>query len=369
MGQQSIRGRGVAGNPGNRFESRRNVDDPGAPAPQAADDPDYSPDAPRRHPLTQFISDHSQSIIACNNSPDVPFNASINAYRGCEHGCVYCFARPTHEYLGMSAGLDFETKILVKHEAPELLRKELSSKKWVPQVIACSGVTDCYQPMERKLLLTRRCLEVLLDFRNPVGIVTKNSLVTRDLDVLLELRKFECVQVFVSVTTLDPHLTQIMEPRTSVPARRLEAIRMLSGAGIPVGVLVAPVIPGLTDHEMPRILEAAKEAGAVGAGFVPLRLPWAVKDLFSDWLETHFPDRKEKVLNRIRSLRGGALNDPNHHTRMRGEGVWAEQIRQMFKVTTGRLELNERSYHSSTAHFRVPVGKGEQFGLFCDGTD
>jgi DNA repair photolyase len=367
MAEEPIKGRGASKNPGNRFESQSYAPDPAPQSPNAIDDIDYTPDAeggPRRHPLTQFLSDHSKTIIATNDSPDVPFTSSINPYRGCEHGCIYCFARPTHEYLGYSAGLDFETKILVKHDAPQLLRKQLASPKWQPQVIACSGVTDCYQPIERKLQLTRRCLEVLLDFRNPVGIVTKNHLVTRDIDLLAQLAAFQCARVFVSVTTLDPHLTQIMEPRTSTPARRLDAIRKLNDAGVSVGVMVAPVVPGLTDHEMPAILEAARDAGASSAGFVPLRLPWAVKDLFSDWLAAHFPDRKEKVLNRIRMLRGGKLYDATTHTRMTGEGLWAEQFKQMFTLSTTRLGLNQRSYRMSTDHFRRPVGEGEQFSLF-----
>jgi DNA repair photolyase len=366
MTDEPIKGRGAIKNPGNRFESSAYAPDPDPQSPNAVDDVDYSPDAaePRRHPLTQFLADHSRSIIATNDSPDVPFTSSINPYRGCEHGCIYCFARPTHEYLGYSAGLDFETKILVKHDAAQLLRKQLASPKWRPQVIACSGVTDCYQPIERRLQLTRRCLEVLLDFRNPVGIVTKNHLVTRDIDLLTQLAAFQCAQVFVSVTTLDPHLTQIMEPRTSTPARRLAAIRMLHEAGVAVGVMVAPVVPGITDHEMPSILEAARDAGAASAGFVPLRLPWGLKELFTDWLDAHFPDRKEKVLNRVRMMRGGQLYDATPHTRMTGEGLWADQFKQMFAVSTARLGLNQRSYQMSTAHFRRPVGEGEQFALF-----
>ena len=235
----SIRGRGAADNPKNRFETTQYTHDidPQIPAPD-----EFTGLIPhhRTLPLTQIIPDRAQSILTSNDSPDVPFTYSINVYRGCEHGCIYCFARPTHEYLGMSAGLDFETRILVKHDAPALLRKELASKKWVPEVIAMSGVTDCYQPLERKLELTRRCLEVLFDFRNPVAIITKNHLVTRDLDLFLELRKFNCVRVFVSVTTLDVQLARVMEPRASAPGDRLEAIAKLRDAGIPVGVMVAP---------------------------------------------------------------------------------------------------------------------------------
>jgi DNA repair photolyase len=228
-------------------------------------------------------------------------------------------------------------------------------------------VTDCYQPAEREFRITRQCLEVLLDFRNPCGVISKNHLVTRDIDLLQQLAAFDCVQVFLSITTLDAGLTQLMEPRTSVPRDRLRAIRELTAAGIPVGVMVAPVIPALTDHEMPRILEAARQAGATSAGFVPLRLPFVVKDLFTEWLERHFPDRKNKVLNRIRDLRGGKLNDPNHGSRMRGEGVWANQIAQTFKLHIARLGFNNEDRKRSIAHFRVPprpLAQGDQLALF-----
>ena len=360
----AIRGRGTDENPANRFESAAYAADPD-PQPPAPDDVTGEVDSPHRLPLTQILPDRTQSIITSNDSPDVPFTYSINVYRGCEHGCIYCFARPTHEYLGLSAGLDFETRILVKHEAPTLLRAELASKKWHPEVIAMSGVTDCYQPLERKLELTRRCLEVLLDARNPVAIITKNHLVTRDLDLFLELRKFNCVRVFISVTTLDNRIARTMEPRASAPRDRLDAIAQLHTAGIPVGVLVAPVVPAITDHEIAPILKAAHDAGAQVAGFVPLRLPFVLKDLFCDWLDHHFPDRKEKVLNRIRDLRGGKLNDPNFKTRMRGEGIWADHIAQTFRKTVERLGMTERSeYGLSAEHFRRPVLPGQQLGLF-----
>lgn len=317
---------------------------------------DYDP-SEDPSPRTQFIPDASATIINYNDSPDIGFDASINVYRGCEHGCAYCYARPFHEYLGYSPGLDFETKIVVKYNAPELLRNELSSSKWKPQTIAMSGVTDCYQPAERKLQLTRRVLEVLLEFRNPVGIVTKNHLVTRDVDLLAELARFDCAVVYISVTTLDPELTPKLEPRASLPQMRLAAIRKLSEAGVPVGVLAAPMIPGLTDHEMPKILMAAADAGARFAGYVPLRLPYAVKDIFSDWLTRHFPDRKENVLNRIRSLRGGKLNQSEFGTRMSGQGVWAEQLQQMFQVACRKAGFKDDGPHLSTAHFRRPGGE------------
>ncbi len=349
--QRSIRGRGTASNPVNRFEEIR-----------LERDIDWNPeDDPA--PRTVFLRDSTQTIINYNDSPDIGFEASINPYRGCEHGCVYCYARPFHEYLGFSAGLDFETKIMVKENAPELLRRELSKPKWQPQVIALSGVTDCYQPAERRFRITRGCLEVLAEFRNPVGIVTKNHLVTRDADVLGELAKFNAVIVFISVTTLDPTLTPKLEPRAALPAMRLRAIEELTAAGVPVGVLVAPVIPAITDHEMPAILAAARKAGAVTAGYVPLRLPFAVSALFEDWLTRHFPDRKEKVLNQIRSLRGGKLNDPNFGSRMRGEGIFAEQFKKMFAVASRKAGFDKvRPKDLSIAAFRRPTGP--QLSLF-----
>ncbi|HEY0455689.1 MAG TPA: PA0069 family radical SAM protein, partial [Verrucomicrobiae bacterium] len=293
------------------------------------------------------------------DSPDVGFDASINPYRGCEHGCIYCYARPTHEYLGFSAGLDFESRILVKERAPELLRKELASPKWKPQVLAMSGVTDCYQPIERKLGLTRRCLEVLAEFRNPVGIVTKNHLVTRDIDVLSELAQFNAAVVYISVTSLDANLAQRLEPRASLPRHRLAAIEKLHSAGVPVGALIAPVIPAITDHEIPAILEAVAEAGAQSVGYGPLRLPFGVKGLFEEWLERHFPDRKEKVLNQIRSLRGGKLNDPNYGTRMRGEGIFADHIEKLFSTARRKAGLERPGPKLSVSSFRVPSSASE----------
>src|ERR1035438_3113126 len=295
---QSIHGRGAAENPSNRFEHTT----------YERDAEWNEPDDPA--PKTQFYRDASVSIITRNTSPDIGFEASINPYRGCEHGCVYCYARPYHEYLGFSAGLDFETKIVVKENAPELLRRELLAPKWKPQVLSMSGVTDCYQPVERRLQVTRKCLQVLAEFRNPVAIVTKNLLVTRDLDLLADLASDHAAAVFLSVTTLDADLAHIMEPRTAQPAARLRAIRELTIAGVPVGVMVAPVIPGLTDHELPARRGAAADGGAHFAGMVRIRLPYGVADLFQQWLERHLPERKEKVLAPIRAIRNGKLNDP-----------------------------------------------------------
>lgn len=277
-----------------------------------------------------------------------------------------CYARPFHEYLDLSPGLDFETKIFVKEDAPELLKKELSARSWTPKVLVMSGVTDPYQPVERRLKITRRCLEVLAEFRNPVGIITKSDLVTRDADLLAELAGHGAAIANLSITTLSKELKRVMEPRAALPEKRLEAIRRLSEAGIPTGVMVAPVIPGLTDHEMPEILERAAEAGAVRAGWIMLRLPHAVKDLFEDWLGRHFPDRKDKVLNRLRDLRGGLLYDPRYGARMRGEGPFAEQVRQVFEVSCRRFGLNQSPVELSTAAFRRPP-TGGQLGLFDAG--
>lgn len=307
-------------------------------------------------PRTQFLPDHSLTALAWNDSPDIGFRASLNPYRGCEHGCIYCYARPTHEYLGFSSGLDFETRIMVKERAPELLRAELASSKWQPQVIALSGVTDCYQPVERRLELTRRCLAVLAEFRNPVGIVTKNRLVTRDIDLLQELARHSAVVVFISLTTLDTELRRVMEPRTSPPAARLATIADLARAGIPVGVLTAPMIPGLNDHELPQLLSAAADAGAQFAGYVTLRLPWQNKALFEQWLTEHFPLRKEKVLAGIRAVREGDLNNTEFGTRMRGSGQRADQIEKLFEVGCRKAGLNQRELQLSTAAFRRPGG-------------
>jgi DNA repair photolyase len=344
------RGRGASDNPQNRFLPIFVERDEWT----LAEDP---------APETVLLRDASRSILATNDSPDVGFDVSLNPYRGCEHGCAYCFARPTHEYLGFSAGLDFETKLLVKTDAAELLRGELEKPSWKPRPIAISGVTDAYQPAERRLGITRACLEVLAEFRNPVVIITKSHLVTRDLDLLGELAAVGAAKANLSVTTLDRELARKLEPRAAAPTRRLDAIRRLSEAGVPAGVMVGPVIPGLTDHELPAILEAAAEAGAATASFIVLRLPFGVKDLFTDWLERHYPDRKEKVLGRVRDVRSGRLNDPRFRSRMRGEGPYAEQIREMFEVTTRRLGLDRRGPPLSADAFRR-IGPGGQGDLF-----
>jgi DNA repair photolyase len=342
--QEPIRGRGTASNPANRFELIHYERD------------DDTPEADAPAPATQFLRDHARSILTHNDSPDVGFETSINPYRGCEHGCVYCYARPTHEYLGFSAGLDFETKILVKEDAPALLRKELTSRKWQPKVVSISGVTDPYQPIERRLGLTRRCLEVFAEFRNPVGVVTKNHLVSRDRDLLAELAGYQAAAVFLSITTLDGELANKLEPRASSPAGRLAAVEELSRAGVPVGVLVAPIIPGLTDHELPAILEAAAKAGAQCAGYTLLRLPYGLGSLFEEWLQRHFPARRDKVLSRLREMRGGAIYNARFGSRMTGQGVLAEQVAALFALSRRRAGIGERFPTLSTAAFRRPGG-------------
>lgn len=346
---QKIKGRGSSSNPANRFDKI-----------------DFIPDEEfykdETKPKTEFFKDTAKTIIAYNSSPDINFEASINPYRGCEHGCVYCYARPNHEHLGLSAGLDFETKIFVKENAPELLKKELSSKKWKPQTIAMSGVTDCYQPCEKHFEITRRCLEILNEFSNPVGIVTKNHMVTRDIDILKELAEINAAVVMISITTLDSTLARLMEPRTSQPELRLKAIKQLTENGIPVGVFVAPVIPGLTDHEIPQIIEKAVEAGAKYAGYVMLRLPFGVKDIFTNWLEQHYPGKKNKVLNRVMSVRDGKLYVPEFFNRQKGEGVFAEQVAKMFEISCRKNGIDKNRVNLSTDKFNNPYKK--QLELF-----
>jgi len=347
MSNPAVRGRGASENPANRFHSTVYERDPAPPEPG---------------PRTTFIDDHSKSLITYNDSPDVGFDAGINPYRGCEHGCIYCYARPLHEYLGFSSGLDFESKIMVKHRAPVLLRDELTAKKWKPQVVGVSGATDPYQPAEHRFRLTRACLEVFLEFRNPIVVITKNQLVTRDIDLLAQLAEHHCVAVYVSITTRKADLARTMEPRTSSPQARLAAIQQLSAAGIPTGVFVAPVVPGLTDEELPAILEAAAGAGARAAGFIMLRLPHAVAAMFENWLTQHAPLRKERVLQRLREMRGGELSESTFGDRMRGQGAYAEQIQAMFKLACRRNGLDRKAETLSTDAFRRP-GEAEQLDL------
>lgn len=345
-------------NPAGRFERIVLDEDPDFVQP----DPDADGPAP---PPTRLLRDPSRSALSHNQSPDVPFDVGLNPYRGCEHACIYCFARPTHEYLGLSAGLDFETTLLVKPELPELLRRELSSRRWRPQLVGIGTATDAYQPVERRLGLTRRCLEVFVECRNPVSIVTKSSLVTRDVDLLMQLASHRAVSVFVSVTTLDRELQRRMEPRTAAPSQRLATVKALAAAGVPVGVMVAPVIPGLTDHEAPAIVEAAAKAGAIGVRHLMLRLPHGVKQLFEAWLERHYPERKHKILGRIRAMRGGGLNDPRFFERHRGSGFFADQTHALFELARRRAGLPENLPTLSTQAFRRPApARQAQLSLF-----
>ena len=355
-------GRGAQSNPAGRFEPQQLEEIDLDPADLVDDPLDGLATAAPRPVRTRFYRDKSRSVVTENDSPDVGFTHGVNPYRGCEHGCIYCYARPTHEYLGFSAGLDFESRIMVKEDAPELLRKKLSRPGWKPVAITFSGNTDCYQPVERKLGITRRCLEALRDFRNPFMTISKNHLVTRDIDVIGEMAALGAAASLVTVTSLDADLCGILEPRTSRPAFRLRAIEELSRAGIPVGVMVAPIIPGLTDCEVPKILAAAAEAGARFAAYTIVRLPHGVAPLFAEWLGVHFPERKEKVLSLIRGMRDGRLNDPEFGSRMRGEGPYAEQIRALFKLHSRRLGLERGFAELSTAHFRQPPGP--QLSLF-----
>jgi len=369
MKQQS-KGRGALTNPTGRFESQtREIDEyVQERPPEAMMGDDETGEALVR---TQFIAENARSILVKNESPDIPFSYGINPYRGCEHGCIYCYARPYHEYLGLSPGVDFETRIYYKQNAPELLQKELLSRSWTPQIIHLSGITDCYQPGEKRFELTRRCIEILTEFRNPFTIITKNRLVTRDLDVLQRAASMNLCSVMISVTSLRPEITARMEPRTSRPQARLETIRLLAEAGVPVGVMVAPVIPGLTDHEMPAILKAASEAGAERAGYTIVRLPYGVKDLFREWVETHFPDRYEKIVHRIGEMRGftrkeaeaGNLYRSSFKKRMSGEGIFAEQMKSVFTLYTQKFGLNKKSVRFSAEHFRR-IENRDQFELF-----
>ena len=337
-------GRGALSNASSRFDDEKKI--------RTTDGWDVEDELP---PLrTTLTRDATRTILARNTSPDVPFDRSINPYRGCEHGCIYCFARPTHAYLGLSPGLDFETRILFKPEAAKLLVAELASPKYRCDVVAMGTNTDPYQPVERDLKITRSILKVLSEFNNPVGIVTKNHLITRDIDILADMAKRNLAEVFLSVTTLDKTLARDMEPRASAPHRRLEAVRALSAAGIPTGVMTAPMIPGLNDHEMEAILEAATEAGATRAGFTVLRLPLEIKDLFDEWLRANRPDRAEKVLSLVRQLRGGALYQAEFGLRMKGEGPIAQLLGARFSAAVKRLGLNRVRYRLDTQRFAVP---------------
>ncbi|WP_366554598.1 PA0069 family radical SAM protein [Aquibaculum sediminis] len=353
--EQAIKGRGAVGNPTGRFEAYER---------EATWDGWWlDPEELEERPATSVLPDASRSILARNDSPDVPFERSINPYRGCEHGCIYCFARPSHAYLGLSPGLDFETRLFAKHQAPQLLREALRKRGYKPSTLALGANTDPYQPVERKLEITRGLLQVLAEANHPVSIITKSALVLRDLDILAPMAREGLVRVCLSITTLDGALARILEPRAAQPKRRLEALRRLTEAGVPVAVLAAPMIPAINDMEMEAILEAGAEAGADRASWILLRLPRELGPLFEQWLETHFPQRKAKVLNLLRDTRGGALYDARFGSRMRGEGPYAFLLARRFSLALRRLGLDKRSWDLDISRFRTPGPEG-QMALF-----
>ena len=349
-----LKGRGAVSNASGRFEStRREAFDDGWDAP-----------LDETRPKTEIQADASRSVLVYNQSPDLPFDRSINPYRGCEHGCVYCFARPTHTYLGLSAGLDFETRLFSKNDAAVLLERELRKPGYECRTLALGVNTDAYQPIERKLGITRSVLEVLQRFSHPLAIVTKSALVERDIDILREMAQARLVSVNISLTTLDAELARRLEPRAAAPHRRLRTIGTLAEAGIPVSVLAAPVIPVLTDPELDSILAAAKDAGAQSAGYILLRLPLELSDLFQQWLRSHYPLKAEHVMTRVRDTRGGKHYDSRFGVRLRGTGAFADMIAQRFKLACRRLDLQPRDFELNTAAFGVPARSGDQLGLF-----
>lgn len=356
---RQVTGRGAQTAPSNRFETIHREEE----LSQIASDDEYLEQ--RKKPKTEYLTETSRSIIAENESPDIPFRYSLNPYRGCTHGCAYCFARNSHEYLGFSAGLDFETKILIKPDAPALFHEWLARDQYVPDVIAMSGVTDCYQPIEKEYRLTRGCLEIAATCRQPMAIVTKNRLVTRDLDLLVEMSKTNTISVAISITSLDQSLTKMMEPRTSSPVARLEAIRELSSAGVPVHLMAAPMIPGLNDDELPAILKAGAEAGAKTASYLMLRLPLTVKPVFVDWLHATYPAKAQRVISRIQSVRDGWMNSANWGERMKGTGPIAEQLQQTFKLFTRKLGLDQKFGPLEIRYFQPPKPKRGQLKLFA----
>lgn len=364
------KGRGAVSNIQGRYETVQRVgfDDGWEDVREDGADAENHEPATLRTIVTEEIA---KSIISRNKSPDLPFNVSLNPYRGCEHGCVYCFARPTHAYLGLSPGLDFESRIFAKVNAPELLRKELAKPSYIAETITVGINTDAYQPCERDLQITRRILQVLDECRHPVALITKSSLIERDIDILAAMASRRQVIAAVTIATLDPALARKLEPRAATPSRRLRVIRTLSDAGIPVSVSIAPMIPFINEPELESIVAAAADAGARRAGYTVLRLPWEVNPLFQQWLLTHFPERAQRVMNRIREMRGGKDNDSDFATRMRGEGIWADLIRQRFEKAVQRSSMQERGWFDmlDASQFRAPerparVSLSGQFNLF-----
>ena len=353
-----VRGRGALSNQMGRYEKQTRflVDD-------GWDDGWRSEDATPPSIRTEVIHDATRSIISRNQSPDISFDQSINPYRGCEHGCIYCFARPSHAYLGLSPGVDFESRLFAKPNAAELLAKELSAPGYVPKVIAMGTNTDPYQPLEKKMRITRSILEVLRDFQHPVAIVTNSPLILRDLDILSDMASMGLAKAALSITTLDRKLARAMEPRAGTPARRMQAIRGLAEAGIPAGVMFAPAIPAHNDHEMEAVLAASKEAGARSAGYVLLRLPLEIKDLFREWLEAEVPGRAKHVMALVRSMRGGKDYDSQWNTRMRGTGPYAQMMARRFHMAVKKLGLNQPSKPLAINNFRRPPRIGDQLSL------
>lgn len=381
----ALRGRGAVTNVRHRFQrdDRVQVDDgwsaSGLPADFVESVPEFSSDASSAArvipilpdsrlapaaPKTTVTAEEARKMLSRNDSPDIPFDVAVNPYRGCEHGCVYCYARPTHSYLGMSPGLDFETRLVAKANAVQALRAELSRPGYKPSPINIGSATDAYQPIEREWRLTRGLLELMLETRHPLTIVTKNALVARDVDLLAALAEQKLVVVYMSITSLDAGMARTLEPRAAAPWRRLEAVRTLTEAGVPVGVLVAPVIPFINDESMEHILQESKAAGAHYASYTVLRLPWEVKTLFEDWLNTHFPDRAQRVLHRIEDLRNGRRNDPNFGSRMRGTGIWADLLRQRFAVASRKLGLNRHRLALDCDRFQPPLAPNATPSLF-----
>ncbi len=321
-------------------------------------------DEPVQKPETVVTNERTRSILAYNDSPDLPFDRSINPYKGCEHGCIYCYARPSHAYLGMSPGLDFETRIVAKPDGAEVLRKQLSKRGYEPDVIALGANTDPYQPVERSLGHTRAILETLLEFRHPVAVITKSNLILRDLDLWRQLAEQQLANVLISITTLDRTLARRLEPRAATPKRRLQAVRSLRDAGVPVGVLAAPMIPALNDHELESIFEHCAAAGAGSARYILVRLPHEIKELFAEWLHEHYPDRANRVLELIRSTRGGKLYEASFGTRMRGTGRYADLLEQRYILAARRFGLAESLPAPDCSRFRVPKSPAAQLGLF-----
>jgi len=357
--EQPLRGRGTAWAIEHRFsgQARSDFDDGWGTLQQAAQ-------AEQLAPATQVVEEHVRGILSGNDSPDIGFDLSINPYRGCEHGCVYCYARPTHSYLNLSPGLDFETRIIAKVNAAERLREALAARGYTPGQLNIGSVTDAYQPAERRLRITRSVIEVLAEAQHPFSIITKSSLVERDIDLIAPMAAQRLAAVYVSITTLDPTLARAMEPRAASPQRRLRTIEALARAGIPVGVSVSPVIPFLNEPELERVLQAARDAGASSAFSIVLRLPWEVNPIFQQWLEQHVPDRAARIMARVREMRGGRDNDSRFGSRMMGQGTWAELLRQRVHKACSRLKLSRSRVELDLTQFRRPASQPGQGQLF-----